>query len=125
MDETPAQPKLRAGTEVLIRARVQRQTSAGDHGIDSTVVWVSNPLSTTRSTTDVSVTVAPSDLVVPAPATDEVATELLRRFLSEFVTVHSDGSVFVGSDRQLQVSGLGEFDLSDAEVELLAALADG
>lgn len=57
--------KLRSGTPVLIKGRVHRQTSAGDHGIESVVVWVDNPLSTTRSDKELPITVAPEQVVLP------------------------------------------------------------
>lgn len=70
---------LRPGTPVLIKAKVDRQTTVGNHGIDSVVVWVDNPLSTTRSTREVNLTVAPEQVVMPGE--EATALVLIGRLL--------------------------------------------
>ena len=96
--------KLRAGTEVLIKARVHRQTTEADQGIDAVVVWVKNPMTTTRSDRELSLTLDPADVVVPGALTPEAA--LLARILQ--------------AD---DFRGVPDIELTDDEAELLDRLA--
>lgn len=55
--------EARPGTHVLIRGRVDRSTSAGEHGTRTVICWVANPLSQRRGDKDVSVVCDPEDVI--------------------------------------------------------------
>lgn len=116
--------RLRANTEVLIRARVSRQTSAGDHGIETVACWVTNPLTTTRSDREVTVVASPDDVVLPG--SEFTALVLLGRLLR---ASNADLSLHVedrdeGDDPDVAGHLLVDYtgtDLASAKVDLNAA----
>lgn len=141
--------EARPGTSVLIRGRVDRSTSEGEHGARSVICWVSNPLAQRRGDKEVSVVCDPEDVIAEAnyamayigddedrdelenPAEQHPAEALLARLLDRFPEPSPDpsapvfafdpetGNLVVGQGPDAQM-----VELADAESELLQRITD-
>lgn len=142
--------EARPGTQVLIRARVDRSTSEGEHGARSVICWVANPLTQRRGDREVSVVCDPDDVTAEAnygvgyigddddrdevedPAAVHPALAILTRLLDRFpdpgasaeapVFAYDDetGNLVIGQGTEASI-----VELDESESELVARLASG